>query len=100
MAAKKRSINSSLRKIDRHVIQPEEYEDAPEWTAQDFESATLRQGNKVIRRGRPSLPIDERKKAITLRLDPGVIEAYRATGAGWQARINEDLRKTAKRLKA
>jgi uncharacterized protein (DUF4415 family) len=33
------------------------------------------------------------KKQITLRLDVDVIEKFRATGDGWQARINETLRK-------
>lgn len=35
------------------------------------------------------------KKLISMRLDPEVIEAFRATGAGWQARINAALRKAA-----
>lgn len=33
------------------------------------------------------------KKQITLRLDVDVIEKFRATGDGWQARMNEALRK-------
>jgi uncharacterized protein (DUF4415 family) len=32
------------------------------------------------------------KQVVSLRLDPDVIEKYRATGPGWQARINEILR--------
>jgi uncharacterized protein (DUF4415 family) len=28
-----------------------------------------------------------------MRLDPDVLEAYKATGPGWQSRINRDLRK-------
>jgi uncharacterized protein (DUF4415 family) len=30
---------------------------------------------------------------VTLRLDSGVIEGFRATERGWQSRINEELRK-------
>jgi len=30
---------------------------------------------------------------VTLRLDPDVIERFRATGKGWQSRINAELRK-------
>ena len=41
-------------------------------------------------RGRPKLP--NAKQAIKLRLDPDVIEGFRAGGAGWQSRINEALR--------
>lgn len=47
--------------------------------------------------GRPKL--DAPKKAISIRLDPDVIEALRASGAGWQTRANDLLRKGLK-LKA
>ena len=33
------------------------------------------------------------KKQVTLRLDKDVIDRFRATGSGWQGRINEALRK-------
>jgi uncharacterized protein (DUF4415 family) len=32
------------------------------------------------------------KRLVSLRLDPDVIERFRATGPGWQARINDALR--------
>jgi len=35
------------------------------------------------------------KKLISLRLDPDVIDHFRAHGKGWQARINATLRKAA-----
>ncbi len=35
------------------------------------------------------------KKLVSLRIDPDVLEHYRGTGPGWQARINEALRKVA-----
>jgi len=35
------------------------------------------------------------KKRLTLLVDPDVIEKFRATGKGWQARMNEALRKAA-----
>jgi len=62
--------------------------------------AEIREGGKVIRpatgtltrMGRP--PIGEApKRQVTLRLDQDVIEAFRASGAGWQARMNDALRK-------
>ncbi len=43
-----------------------------------------------VRRGRP--PVSARKVSTTLRLDPDVIEAFRAQGRGWQSRINAALR--------
>lgn len=36
------------------------------------------------------------KEHITLRLDPDIVAYYREFGPGWQKRINEDLRRTAK----
>jgi len=33
------------------------------------------------------------KKQVTLRLDKDVVERFRATGAGWQRRMNDALRK-------
>jgi uncharacterized protein (DUF4415 family) len=43
-------------------------------------------------RGPQKRPI---KQLISLRLDPDVIEHFRARGKGWQARINATLRKAA-----
>jgi uncharacterized protein (DUF4415 family) len=36
------------------------------------------------------------KQLVSLRLDPDVLAHFRATGRGWQARINAALRKVAK----
>ncbi len=33
------------------------------------------------------------KRLVSLRLDPEVVERFRATGPGWQGRMNEALRK-------
>ena len=41
-------------------------------------------------RGRPRLK--NTKRLVSLRLDPDVVERFRATGPGWQSRINEVLR--------
>ena len=41
--------------------------------------------------GRPPSP--NPKQQVTLRLDPDVLEKFRATGKGWQSRINAELRK-------
>jgi uncharacterized protein (DUF4415 family) len=35
------------------------------------------------------------KVSTTIRLDPDVLEAFKAEGAGWQSRINAALRKAA-----
>jgi uncharacterized protein (DUF4415 family) len=78
----------------REWIDPD---DAPELTDEWFDTADFYEGDKLVRRGRPKS--DSPKEALSLRLDPDVIAYYRATGPGWQSRINETLRKAAK-LKA
>ncbi len=45
------------------------------------------------RRGRPKA--DNPKQAIKLRLSPDVLTWFRATGRGWQTRIDAALRKVA-----
>lgn len=44
-----------------------------------------------VQRGRPKAAVT--KVSTTIRLDPDVIEKFRATGPGWQSRINEVLKK-------
>lgn len=44
-----------------------------------------------VTRGRPRAAVT--KVSTTLRLDPDILAAYRATGPGWQGRINADLRR-------
>ncbi|NSY44983.1 BrnA antitoxin family protein [Agrobacterium tumefaciens] len=46
---------------------------------------------EIARRGRPKA--ETHKKAVTIRLDPEVLEHYKAMGKGWQSRINSDLKK-------
>lgn len=45
------------------------------------------------RMGRP--PAGPGKAQVTLRLDVDVLEKFRSTGAGWQTRVNEALRRSA-----
>lgn len=78
--------------------------DFPEMT--DEELANLRPAREVLpkeffdaieerrrQRGRP--PIEAPRKLISIRLDQDVIERYKASGKGWQTRINETLRKAS-----
>jgi len=74
----------------------------PEWTKDDFAQAvpfteafpaiseTMRK--KVGGRPRSATP----KVAVSLRLDQDVVEKFRATGPGWQTRINKILRQAIK----
>lgn len=70
-------------------------DDGLEWTDEMFANAEIRDGDTIIRPGRPPLG-DKAKGTITIRLDPDVLEAYRALGSGWQTKINADLRKARK----
>jgi uncharacterized protein (DUF4415 family) len=65
-------------------------EDAPGLTEAYFQEATLHKGNKIQARGRPKAATT--KEPVKLRLDADVLAALRATGDGWQTRINETLR--------
>lgn len=69
------------------------------WTEDHFRRAAVYVGGKLVRPAngtwtKPGRPLSENpKKQVTLRLDPDVIEKFRATGKGWQSRINAELRK-------
>jgi uncharacterized protein (DUF4415 family) len=80
----------------------------PEWTDADF--ARARPAAEVLReqfgaeavahllkpkRGRP--PKAARKRATNIRLSPEVLEYFRATGRGWQTRVDEVLKAHAAR---
>ncbi len=68
-------------------------DDAPELTGSWFEKADLMQGTKLVRRGRPS---GQTKASQTVRFDLDVLAAFKATGKGWQTRMNEALREWIK----
>lgn len=65
-------------------------DDAPELTAAFFKSADLYEGPQLKTRGRPKAAAP--KEPVKLRLDADVLAALRASGEGWQTRINETLR--------
>ena len=85
-----RPIHTDLAKFDAHVIAPEEYQDLPEWTEKMFAEADLYEGEKLVRRGRPRSPSP--KEAINIRLSADVLEQFRATGQGWQTRMDMALK--------
>jgi uncharacterized protein (DUF4415 family) len=61
----------------------------------DFDTPYWREriAKAVVHRGRPKSHAP--KVSTTLRLDPDVLAAFKAGGAGWQSRINAALRKAA-----
>ena len=75
----------------------------------EFEAALLRSVDQALagevgamhtpeqiaarKRGRPAGTTKaDAKQRVTLRVDPDVLDAIKATGAGWQTRINDLLR--------
>ncbi|MBX9706734.1 MAG: BrnA antitoxin family protein [Caulobacteraceae bacterium] len=79
-------------------------DDVPPLTAEDF--ARARPARAVFsdealsqfrpRRGRPS--VEERKVQVSIRIEPKILAAFKATGTGWQTRINDVLRAAADEL--
>lgn len=45
-----------------------------------------------IRRSRGRPPVEAPRQQISIRLDPDVIAKFKATGKGWQGRINDVLK--------
>jgi uncharacterized protein (DUF4415 family) len=91
MPAKKRVLGSDLKKIDRHVVRPREYDEIPELTAEWFAAADHRRDGKLVRRGRPKS--DHPKQLVSLRLDADVLQWFKRTGAGYQSRIGDVLKR-------
>ena len=81
---------TDFAKVDAYVLTREDYDEIPELTDEWFESADLKIGDKLIRRGRPRTASP--KQQVTLRLDADVLDRLRATGTGWQTRVNAALR--------
>ncbi|WP_446808501.1 BrnA antitoxin family protein [Methylomonas sp. 2BW1-5-20] len=65
-------------------IEPEDDEDSPDATLAIREAITLR------RAGRPAG--SGNKEQVAIRFDKDVLEAFRATGRGWQTRMNDALK--------
>jgi uncharacterized protein (DUF4415 family) len=76
---------------------PPDFDENPEWTAEDF--AAARPFHEVFpdlytswqrTRGRP--PIEHPKKHISFRLPPDLVDGIRASGAGYNRRVEQVLR--------
>src|SRR5689334_18078083 len=79
-------------------------DDGPTLTRDMVRRGQLSIGGKVIRPATGVLVLDRRgrprmanpKQAVKLRLDADLLAHFRATGPGWQTRINAALRKIAR----
>ncbi|PHV25132.1 hypothetical protein CSQ93_25635 [Janthinobacterium sp. BJB426] len=88
-----KSTNTSKAWVD--------HDDAPELTDGFFEQGVWQVGDKPVsrpeaqqemarRRGRPAG--GGGKVSTTIRFDAEIIEAFKATGDGWQTRMNDALK--------
>lgn len=68
----------------------------PEWTAAEAATSMEFSGlpktlqSKLARRTR-GVQLAPTKERITIRLSPNVVDTFRATGAGWQTRVDAAL---------
>ena len=89
--------------IDSHPMADKPDEESPQLTSDDFArmrpasvvlpeifGETMASGMLKPKGGRPRT--DNPKVFTGIRLDPDVLDAFRATGKGWQTRINAALK--------
>ena len=88
---------TDLAKVNAHAVQADEYDELPELTDAMVGRAVSGDGTKIVRRTRGRPRLETPKEQVTLRLDAGVIEGWRASGPGWQTRMNEVLRAALKK---
>lgn len=75
----KRDLGSDLEKVDAHQITEAEYAEIPELDDAWFRAAKKRGPART-------------KQAVSIRLDQDLVARLRASGAGWQSRVNDALR--------
>ncbi|MCC5611605.1 BrnA antitoxin family protein [Nostoc sp. CHAB 5834] len=79
------------------------HDDNPDWTEADFakaegpESLSAAELAAFPRTRVRSTQKAPTKRPISLRVDADILESYRATGPGWQSRMNDALRKAMPR---
>ena len=90
-------MNERNNNLDNTWVDPD---DAPELGHAFFSEATPKIDNKIVtvdevktsfkkNLGRPKA--EDPKKPVSIRLSSDVLEYFRATGKGWQTRLNEVL---------
>lgn len=85
------------QKITKKIAKPTANKENPEWTKEDFKRAVpfdrlpadVRKVFSARARGPQVAP---KKVPVSIRLSADVVEAFRASGAGWQGRVDEILR--------
>lgn len=67
-------------------------EDDRPLTAEEMRAGIEAWREKRKGRGRPPSPAGSQKESTTIRFDREVLDAFKATGAGWQTRMNAALK--------
>lgn len=80
--------NDSIICLKADPTDPEDGDVTPEAIEQAL-------AERRARRGRPVGSLSSNKTRVTLRLDRDALERLKATGPGWQTRINDAVRKAA-----
>ena len=97
-------MNAKLQNMAQPWVDPD---DAPELTDEFLEKGVWKIGGRAVSRGEGQAAMREavrcgrpkaenRKLALTVRYDADVVAAFKATGAGWQTRMNDALREWLK----
>lgn len=77
-------LGSDLGKVDRHQLTQSDYDELPELTEDMLSKA------KVHRGGRPRSASS--KVLLSVRYSREVVDFFRATGDGWQSRMDGALK--------
>ena len=80
-------MNENKVATEANWIDPD---DAPELTDEFFQRADEFEGSRLVRRGRPKALTT--KQLVSVRYDKDIVAAFKATGKGWQSRMNDALR--------
>ncbi len=78
------------KRPDPEMIDDENPELTEEWFSKAVPFAKLPEPLKAKLLGRPKAA--QTKERITIRLSPEVVQAFRATGDGWQTRMDAALK--------
>lgn len=93
-------MSAKLKNTPKAWVDPD---DAPELTDELFDKGVWRIGAREVspKEGKAALGVALRpgrpkstspKQALTVRYDAEVVQAFKATGRGWQTRMNDALK--------
>ncbi len=92
-----RNTEAEEREIAKHIKEdaselPNEFFENADWMVGDKQSAPT-SVRKELQKRMVGRPIKENpKQSTTIRFDADILEAFKASGKGWQTRINDALR--------